>query len=250
MVNRDQLIAYLLHTMAEDERQVFSERWFAEPELLEALRMAEADLLDGYARGEVSGAKREQIERYLLASAGQRRKLDFAQALATTLPGARRPRNVNWATLGAVAAALVLAIALSLAIARNRGLEDKLAHIEAQARPRVQTPSLPGGVYALFLPGGALRSAAGIRVSLPGGTDVLHLELGLEPGQDREFDAAVVSISGHVLLKQQPVSVEGAASAARVSLWIPARLLGPGSYTVRLESGGTSIAYYSFTVLR
>ncbi len=51
MVNRDQLIAYLLHQMAEDEREAFSERCFLEPGLREDLQMAEADLLDAYARG-------------------------------------------------------------------------------------------------------------------------------------------------------------------------------------------------------
>ena len=93
MVNRDQVIAYLLHQMAEDEREVFSERCFVEPGLREDLQMAEADLLDAYARGKAKGEDRKQIERWLLGSSVQRQKLDFAQALATVLPDAAPRRN-------------------------------------------------------------------------------------------------------------------------------------------------------------
>jgi hypothetical protein len=248
MVNRDQLIAYLLHQMAEAEREAFSERWFVEPELREELRMAEADLLDAYTRGEVSRERHKQIERYLLASSSQRRKLEFAQALATALPSAR-PRKIHWVMMGAAAAGLVLVAALSTVIARNRRLENELAHLQSQALSQAQPAPSQGGIYAIFLPAGALRSRAGIRLNLPTGVDVLRLELGLEPGQDREFDSAVVSVSGRIVLRQQPVSLEGAAPVSRASLWIPSKLLAPGNYTIRLESRGTPVAYYSFTVL-
>jgi len=243
------LIAYLLHQMAEEERQAFSERWFVEPELRDELRMAEADLLDAYTRGEVSREQHKQIERYLLASSIQRQKLEFAQALATALPSAR-PRKIHWAMVGAVAAGLVLVAALSTVIARNRRLENELAYLQSQALSQPQPAPPRGGVYAIFLPAGTLRSRTGIRLSLPTGVDVFHLELGLEPGQDGEFDSAVLSISGRIVFRQQPVSLEGAAPLARASLWIPSKLLAPGNYTIRLESSGTPVAYYSFTVLR
>src|ERR1700722_7851559 len=248
MVNRDQLIAYLLHQMAEDERQAFSERWFVEPQLRDELRMAEADLLDAYIRGEVSREQHKLIERYLLASSNQRRKLEFAQALAAALPRAR-PHRIHWAMVGAVARGLVLGAALSMVIARNRRLENELAPLQSQAVSQAQPAPPQGGIYAIFLPAGTLRSSAGTRLSRPTGVDVLHLELGLEPGQEREFDSAVVSVSGRIVFRQQPVSLEGAAPLARASLWIPSKLLAPGNYTVRLESSGTPVAYYSFTVL-
>jgi hypothetical protein len=235
MVNRDQVIAYLLHQMAEDEREVFSERCFVEPGLREDLQMAEADLLDAYARGKAKGEERKQIERWLLGSSVQRQKLDFAQALATVLPDAA-PRRIPWGLLGAVAAGLVLLAGLALSILHNRQLERELARVEAPARP------LPGTAFAVLLPAETLRSGAGISVSLPPGADVVHLELGLETGQQQDFDSAVVSVSGRVVWRQQPVSA--------ASLWIPAKLLGPGNYTVRLDSNGTPTAYYSFTVRR
>ena len=50
------MIAYLLHEMPEAERTAFAERWFNEPELYERVQMAEAELLDEFARGNVSRA--------------------------------------------------------------------------------------------------------------------------------------------------------------------------------------------------
>jgi anti-sigma factor RsiW len=240
MVNRDQVIAYLLHEMPEDEREAFGERWFTDPELSEDLRMTEADLLDAYVRGKVSAERRKKIERWLLGSPTQGQKLDFARALAKVVPDTA-PRRIPWALLGAVAAGLALLASLAMLMVHNRQLESELARVEAQGRALVQARPT-GAVYAIFLPADTLRSGAGISVSLPQGADVVHLQLGLETGQQRDFDSAVVSVSGRAVWRQQPVSA--------ASLWIPAKLLGPGNYTVRLDSNGTPVAYYSFTVLR
>jgi hypothetical protein len=239
MASRHQVIAYLLHEMPEDEREAFSERCFVEPELREDLQMTEADLLDAYARGKVKGKQRKQIERWLLGSSVQRQKLDFAQALAAVLPDAA-PRRIPWGLLSAVAAGVVLVAGLGLSIAHNRQLESELARVEAQGRSLAQARPLPGAAFAIFLPADTLRSGAGISVSVPQGADVVHLELGLDAGQQRDFDSAVVSVSGRVVWRQQPVIA--------ASLWIPAKLLGPGNYTVRLDSNGTPVAYYSFTI--
>jgi hypothetical protein len=282
MVNRDQLIAYLLHQIPEHEREAFSERWFTDAELCEELRMAEADLLDTYARGKASGEQRALIERWLLGSSTQEQKLDFARALAAALPqgsskgaDARREalegtrsiigrhapprdrfarlltnrRRFPLATLGAAAAALALLVSVPLLIVRNRHLETELARVESQAQSQRQAQSLPGAAYAVFLPADTLRSAAGNWLRIPKSAAVLHLELGLDPGQERELDSAVLSISGRDIWRQQPVRAEGATSAMRASLWIPAGLFRPGNYTLKLESHGAPVAYYSFAVL-
>jgi hypothetical protein len=235
MVNRDQLIKYLLHQMAEDEREDVTERWFVDPETREELRMTEAELLDAYARGRLPAEQRKRIERWLLGGSTQRQKLDFAQALTIALPSAGR-RKINWAVLGAVAAGRLQSEAATLA--------------RSGARSGAPAQTLPGAAYAIFLPADTLRSGGGVSFSLPKGVDVLHLEVGLEPGQERDFDSAVVSVSGRVVWRQQPVNVESNTAAPRASLWIPARLLEPGNYTVRLESHGAPVAYYSFTVRR
>ena len=49
---RNDPIAYLWNEMPEPKRAAFAERWFTDAELYERLRMAEAELLDHYVRGE------------------------------------------------------------------------------------------------------------------------------------------------------------------------------------------------------
>jgi len=69
MVTRDDLIAYLLHRMPEEARASLAEQWLADPALHEQLRMAEAELLDAYARGEAAPEDRQAIETWLLVLA-------------------------------------------------------------------------------------------------------------------------------------------------------------------------------------
>src|SRR5690242_4232100 len=89
MVTRDDLIGYLLHRLPEEARAALAEQWLADPELHEQLRMAEAELLDAYARDQAPPDDRRAIEIYLLASDSQREKLAFAEALRAALPGPR-----------------------------------------------------------------------------------------------------------------------------------------------------------------
>src|SRR5579883_2917648 len=125
MENRGKLIDYLLHRMAEEERTAFAEHWFTDPEIRRELHDIEAELMDGYERGSVSGEERALIEQWLLNSAGQRQKLAFAEALAAACPKTPR-RRISWMLVGAIAAALILAAALSILMVRNRRVAAEL----------------------------------------------------------------------------------------------------------------------------
>jgi hypothetical protein len=242
MVNRDDLIAYLLHEMPEAERTAFAEHWFTEPDTYERLQMAEADLLDSYARGTVSSRQRDQIERHLLSSKVQREKLRFAGALSATLPAPRRT-HITWAAL--TAAAVVVALfgtALWLGL-QNVSLRKQLAN----AQHEVQPPS--SGVYAVLLPSGTLRgSAPGVSFQLPSKTDLLRLELELEQGGEGETYSASLSNAGNTIWTEAPIHPEPRGKAWVAPVWIPAKILGPGNYTVRLEVRGNAAAYYNFAI--
>src|SRR5579862_6937430 len=150
MVNRDDLIAYLLHQMPESERLGFAERWFPDPDLSEQLSMAEAELFDAYVCGDLPRKHRVQLERFLLNSPEQRRKLEFSAALHGVLPPRQQVR-VSWFTICA-AAILVILLGAVLWIGRqNRELRSQIAALQNDARP------LPGGVYSASLTGGGLR---------------------------------------------------------------------------------------------
>lgn len=62
----NKLREFLLGTLPAAEREAIEEKFMADEELFAALNLAEEDLLEEYARGELSEAERQQLERHLL----------------------------------------------------------------------------------------------------------------------------------------------------------------------------------------
>jgi len=77
----DKLIArYLLGELSEDEQTQLEERAFSDKDYLLQIRAVEKDLIDEYARGELSGPERQAFEGRFLASEHRRRQIEFARA--------------------------------------------------------------------------------------------------------------------------------------------------------------------------
>ena len=77
----DQIIAeYLLGSLSEEEIERFDEMSFIDDEFAERLRAVENDLVDAYAKGELSGNKLERFKSFYLASPVRREKVRFAEA--------------------------------------------------------------------------------------------------------------------------------------------------------------------------
>jgi len=243
MVDRGNLIAYLLHEMPETERDAFAERWFSDPELYRQLQMAEADLLDAYVRGTLSRTQRAQVDRYLLGSEHQRGKLAFARGLKGVLPERRRT-VAHWAGLAAAAVLIMLAGATVWLGLRNVALQREIAELR---RPQ----PVSGGVYAVELGSGTLRGPGSrMSVSLPAGASLVQIELELEPGQEQETYSATVLRAGQTVWTEAPLHSEQRGHGFLVSLWMPRKVLTPGSYTIRLAVNDRAAAYYSFIVPR
>ncbi len=243
MVNRDDVIAYLLNEMPEAERAAFAERWFTEPELYERLRMAEAGLLDDYVRGKLSRKQRRQVEQFLLGSDVQRRKLEFAEALRVAFARPARAR-VPWFY---VAAAVVVA---SSGLSVWLGLENRSLHREV-ARLEAGAPLERGAVYTIGLPAGTLRGASELTpVRLPAGVSLLRLELELQPGNPASTYSVTVFRDSNIVWSEGPLR-PAAQNAEQIAVaWIPAGVLAPGDYTVKLAASGNPIANYRFAVTR
>src|SRR6185369_1719494 len=135
------------HRMPEEARASLAEQWLADPALHEQLRMAEAELLDAYARGEASPEDRQAIEIWLLTSASQRDKLAFAEALTIALPGPPAPAAPRlvagraWRWLAAAAAAIVLLTGGVWWLARqNVALRQQIAARPGPAAPPLSAP--------------------------------------------------------------------------------------------------------------
>jgi hypothetical protein len=78
----DKMIArYLLGELPEAEQTKLEEQAFSDSDYLQQVRAVEKDLMDEYARGELSGPEREAFEQRFFASAHRRRQIEFARAL-------------------------------------------------------------------------------------------------------------------------------------------------------------------------
>jgi hypothetical protein len=242
-MNRNDPIAYLLHEMSEAERTAFAERWFTEPELYERLRMAEAGLLDDYARGKLSGRQRRQVERFLLESEAQRRKLEFAEALRVVFPSSDRFR-VRWAFVAA--AVLLVSTGLSVWLGvENLKLQKEVSRLEP-ARHLER-----GEIYTLGLSSDILRGASPeFPLRLPPSVRLLRLELELKPGEETSIYSVSVSADGRIVWTEGPLQPEPQGADHLAVVWIPAGILSTGDYTVQLDAHGNPVAYYRFALRR
>ncbi len=242
MVNREELIAYLLHEMREPERLDFAARWFVEPELNEELCIAEAELFDSYVRGELPRHQRTQVERYLLNTEDQRRKLEFAAALRGAFP-LRQRRWISWWALAAAAVIAILAGATLWMAVRNRELGREVARLQQNAQPE------GAGIYSASMVAGGLRGGAGERsIVVPRDARILRLDLDLSEVEKRGPYAATLSTSGRRIWREEPVAPQ--AQASLVTVWIPADILPSGHYTLILEAGSAAAAYYNLAITR
>lgn len=82
LVNREDLIKrYLLGEMPDDERVPFEAQYFSQDDLFEELLAAEDDLIDDYARDELSPHERGRFERYFLTSPKRHQRVEFAKTM-------------------------------------------------------------------------------------------------------------------------------------------------------------------------
>jgi hypothetical protein len=77
----DLLRRYLLGELAEDERERLQAAYFDDDALFARLLAAEDDLIDAYARGTLTGARRRRFEQRFGQAPDHRRRLGFARAL-------------------------------------------------------------------------------------------------------------------------------------------------------------------------
>jgi hypothetical protein len=239
-VNRDELIAYLLHQMPEEQRAALEDRWMEDPDLHQQLRSVEAELLDAYVRGDVSASDRTSIESFLLTSNSQRRKLEFAQALRTAVSPPRK-RARPWGMLAAVAASLVLGAA-----ALWMGWQNLVLRRELSSR-NVETRAPAGSLYSAHLRPDTTRGALEPKfIQPPSGTEVMRLELELDQGDENQSYAVELSLTGNRVWEEEPIHSEPRGSRFVVPVWISTRELKQGQHQIKLSVGGKVIEYYYF----
>ena len=109
----ERLIRYLIGSLDEQDTERCDELSITDGRFADRLRAVEDDLVDAYARGELSGVRLEQFRSAYLASPARRDKVRFAEALFERQPAlisAASPavRRVRLAPGWAMAAAALL----------------------------------------------------------------------------------------------------------------------------------------------
>lgn len=84
----DELVRrYLLGALPGDETEALEQRLLREDDLFELAEAMEAEVLEDYARGELTSEQKERVERYLDASPEGRLRLAVVRGLAAVAPG-------------------------------------------------------------------------------------------------------------------------------------------------------------------
>ncbi len=234
------LTRYLLGVLPDAEAERLDELAVTDDELAWRLAETENDLVDAYARGELSGEDLDRFKNHYLSSERRREKVMFAEALRDriengravsleqplTIPVAARRSLPPWAL--AAAALLLLAPAGYLFLANGRlqqelstaqseraalqrraeGLEKQNAEQRAALAEAGKQP--PGGVVQAMLD--QLRIVSLIltpqrrglgkvpTLSMAPETDIVALQLQLESDEFSQYEVAVKSAADNRVL--------------------------------------------------
>jgi len=144
------LTRYLLGAVSETERENIEAEYLTDEDVFEQMLIAEDELVDAYARGELADQERKQFEKNFLTSARGRDRVHFSQALAGVVSDARSvPRRVSpspspsfftalWASLtpkvrvAGVAFAVLLVAAFSWLLLERMSMRAELQGLRAE----------------------------------------------------------------------------------------------------------------------
>lgn len=76
---------YLLGELSEQEQATLEERYFSDPQAFNEVLKVESELVDAYARGQLSTEMRERFEQSYLKHPARRQRVEFARALTTRI---------------------------------------------------------------------------------------------------------------------------------------------------------------------
>lgn len=136
---------YLLGLGSEAEREHLESEFFGDDDAFQEMLTAEDDLIDAYARGELSAKERKQFKKRFLTSPQGRERLQFARALAgpqaepevagsTWWPGffgSFTKQNAVY-RLGTVMAVVIVAVGFSALLIDRSRMNNELRELRAE----------------------------------------------------------------------------------------------------------------------
>jgi hypothetical protein len=240
---------YLLGFASPEAAERIEARIFEDDDLFAAVRSAEDDLFDAYARGHLTSAERA---RFLERFGHQADRLRFAQAFgrqsvaAHTPPAARR----LWIPLAAAAAVILVAGAIFTQI---EAPAPDITSRQSDA-PTPGAPAPPGSPakapLSIALTLGTTRApGSATAVSIPAGTPAVQVNVQLDPAD--VFDKYSMELRGsgdRAVWTARDLKATAAGGRLIVSAQIPADGLAAGSYELAVRGGGTDLGFLPLTV--
>jgi Putative zinc-finger len=228
--------AYLLHRVSEEEREQISDRLFADPAFADLMEEHERDLLDRFARGELTADDRAAVEEHLLASDRQEIKLRFAAAMSgRRSQPARSRRGILLTVAGAIAASIIIAAGIRTFTHLPRQ-QNQLKEAQASS---IQ----PAPTFAALLSPGGTRGGEGQQVHLPKTKGLLRFDLELT---EAPANAAysVQLLQGVRVVWEQPRAVPmQEAGQPILSVRVPATSIAAGRYEFVVMTDQRQVVY-------
>ncbi|MDB5978782.1 MAG: hypothetical protein JWR07_5542 [Nevskia sp.] len=247
-----QLRALLLHRLPQDEAVVLEQRLVVEDGVAERMRQLEYDLLDAYAGGRLGTQERRDVERWLLRTAQDRRRLGIARALAA-MP---RPASGGWlrrirvhlggggpllwgGALAGVAAAIVAGVLLQPLGEAPRGLQPAAAVLNGSS----------ASVYTISLLTAVSRGGQARPLTLPAGTAQVRVQAEVEsPDDDAVYELQVLDREGTPVQSAYKLRLLHAGQHAYIEALIPAASL-PGLRRIAVRTAaGASVADWTVEI--
>lgn len=233
MIPPSEMTRFLLNQLNEPEREKIQQRILLEEGFAEQVEAVERELLDAYARRELSADVATQVEKELLFNQRQRAKLVVAHSFAKSKP------NANWAARFLPLAATVLAAAgvggyLTL-VHQAQKPEAHITQSPPSLPPNVVRPkTTPGGPrIAVLLTPGVTRGSKLPVVRIPSRSTRIQLDLELPPS----FESKPVSVALYSSDHEQVWTAQSQTpNADGLLVEIPADVLATGTFQLVLNS--------------
>jgi hypothetical protein len=262
IAEREQLVAYLLGELPEEEQLRLEQLYFASDAAYEELLVVEDELAYDYVQGRLPAGRRRRFEATIGATDRGRQNIEFARALLEQLRGSRRASvwpGRYWAVgIAAVLALVTLPLWLALQVTRLSSQLEKLRADAAASEASLKRELLASRAAAAELPAvsflltpGLSRSSGGparLRVPVEASAVLFHLVRppGATPG---DYVITVLAVGGIEVWSQA-----AAFAGPNISVQMPSKFLPPGDYdlTLRRQTSGEQapeLARYSFRLV-
>jgi hypothetical protein len=262
-VTDEEIVKYLLGTIADERQTLLEERLFADDELHERLQVIEAELAEAYVRGELAGDDRDRFARQVETSTRLRERVEFMQALVRAVPAyavARMPKVSNWRapagrlwTVGlAAAAALVVALG-ALWFSRSQfSPPEPVAQHDPLVQPSPEPPRPPSegspappedtrpaeppskprpSVVALTLAPAAVRGGDANTLQLEPSVRQVRLQMKLAAAESATYDVRIVTVDGNEVWRRSGLTARG----TNVTADVPASVFAKRDYLVTVS---------------